>query len=277
MAAPTYGAAGTHVTGTGSTVSFPVPAGMASDQIVVIPIYLDGGSSITVMAAGFDHATGSPVSVPPGAGQHSLAVVWKRASGTDTGTYDFTLSGSTFRAGSAHSIIGCAVSGNPWDVTDTGVNTTNNTTTADVDVTTTGNDRLLVFAATNWASGAWTPPTGFDERMDTGDRVHTMDTKAQAAAGSTGTVTATCTGNDKGTAFLGALKPVPTVVGAAGADLSTLSALAVGVRTIVGSAATSLGVLMATAITGQPAGSPAPSRASTPLSVFTSQTNEGPV
>jgi hypothetical protein len=77
-----------------------------------------------------------------------------------------------------------------------------------VTVTTTGSDRLLVWSATNWSGGAWTPPTSFTERRDSGDEVMTSADLAQAGAGSSGSITGTCVGNDRRTAFLGALLPV---------------------------------------------------------------------
>jgi len=206
MGIPAYGSTGTHLFGTSSSANFAVPASVAADDIIIIPIYVDGSATITALASGFAHAEGSPASLPAGGGQHSLAVVWKRATGADTGTYDFTLSTSIYRAGSAIRYTGCVTSGSPWDSpTSTATSTANDTVTPAVSITTAGADRLLIFAATNWAGGAWTPPTGFTERMDTGDQIHTEDDKGQASAGSSGSVTATCAGSDKRIAFLGAL------------------------------------------------------------------------
>jgi hypothetical protein len=206
---PTFESIGTHISGTSGTASFPVPSGVQVDDILVIPIYLDGASSIAVMATGFAHAAGSPVSVT-GGGSHSLAVVWKRADAEDAGTYDFTLSGSTFRAGSAVRYSDAISTGDPWDDTDSAQTSgVNGTASPAVSVTTGGSDRLLIWAATNWASGAWTPPAGFSERMDTGDRVNTLADMVQAATGDSGPISGSCTGNDKRTAWLGALLPPP--------------------------------------------------------------------
>jgi hypothetical protein len=182
-----------------------VPASVANGDIIVIPMFLDSTATISAMASGFAHAEGSPISIV-GGGAHSLAVVWKRASGSDTGTYDFTLSGSTYVEGAAARYTGAVAAGNPWDSpTGTASDNTNGTVSPPVSVTTAGPDRMLVFASTNWSGGNWTPPSGFNERMDTGAQIVTLDDLVQATQGGSGTVQATCAGSDKRTAWLGAL------------------------------------------------------------------------
>jgi hypothetical protein len=214
VAAPAFGSIGTHLLGSSSTASFAVPASVASGDIIVIPIFIDvAARSLTALASGFAHAEGSPI---VGA-SNSLAVVWKRASGADTGTYDFTLDASTYRAGSAIRYTGCVSAGNPWDSgASTAFSDVNGTVTPSVSVTTAGPDRLLAFYASNWSGGAWTPPTAggtWTERMDTGDEVNTADDLVQTSAGSSGSVTATCVGNDKRIAWLGALIGTTTAGG----------------------------------------------------------------
>jgi hypothetical protein len=223
VSAPAFGTIGTHLNTTTSTPAFAVPASVASGDIIVIPMFIDGGTAtISAMASGFAHAEGSPVSTTGGGTNHALAVVWKRASGADSGTYAFTLSGSTYVAGSAARYTGAVGSGTPFDSpTSTNTGNTNGTVSPAVSVTTGGPDRLLIFSATNWTGGAWTPPTSFNERMDTGDQVHTLDDLVQAVAGGSGTVQATCVGNDKRTAWLGAL--IGTTSGAASAPPSRRS------------------------------------------------------
>jgi hypothetical protein len=205
VAAPSFGAIGTHLAGSGSTAAFAVPSGVVSGSIIIIPMFVDSTATITVYPTGFAEAENSPVPNTGGA-QHSLHVVWKRATGNDSGTYSFTFSASTYRAGSAIRYTDCVASGTPFDTpTDSAANTSNSSTSPAVDVTTAGADRLLIWAATNWAGGAWTPPSGFTERMDTGDQINTLAEKTQAAAGNSGSITGTCAGNDKMTAWLGAL------------------------------------------------------------------------
>ena len=184
-----------------------VPDSVAADDIIVVTAHVDNPAfTVTGLPTGFAQAPDSPVA----GGSNRLYVMWKRATGADdtSGTYDFTLSGSTYRNAQAIRYTGAATSGDPWDVTDSAVdNTTGSGTSPPVSDTTTVADTLLVYASTNWAGGAWTPPSGFTERRDSGDRVCTVDDLAQAAAGATGSISATCAGTDRRTAWLGALKP----------------------------------------------------------------------
>lgn len=216
MAAPAFGSAGTQLQGTASTANIDVPDNVAADDIIVVTLYIDSTMTVTGLASSFAHAPDSPIQLGAGAGagRHSMAVMWKRATGADStgSTYNFTLSASTYRNGQAIRYTGVNTSGDPWDVTafalEEGVGTS---TTPAVSDTTTGADRLLVWAATNWTGGAWTPPSAggtWTERRDSGDRVCTVADKAQAVAGATGSITGTAGANDRMTAWLGALKPV---------------------------------------------------------------------
>lgn len=205
MSAPAFGTIGAHHNASGTSHSFAVPSSVASGDIIVIPMFIDGTATISAMASGFDHAEGSPVSIT-GAGAHSLVLAWKRASGADSGTYDFTVSASAYVAGSAARYTGAVGSGTPFDSpASANSDNTNGTLSPPVSVTTGGPDRMLIFTATNWSGGAWTPPTSFNERMDTGDQVNTLGDLVQATQGGSGTVQATCAGSDKRCAWLGAL------------------------------------------------------------------------
>lgn len=208
MSAPAFGTSGAWSGGTAATRSFAVPASVASGDIIVIPMFIDGSTvTISAMPSGFAHAENSPRTVNAGgAGNHSVNVVWKRATGADTGTYDFTFSASAYTEGQAHRYTGCVDSGNPWDSPTNAADggSTNSTTTPAVSVTTLGPDRMLFFAGTNWSGGAWTPPTGFAERTDNASDL-TADDLVQTSAGSSGSVSATCAASDKVGAWLGAL------------------------------------------------------------------------
>lgn len=73
--------------------SVAVPTGAAIDDIAIIETTWDGGSG-TLAFTGFTHFTGSPVrSSGSGADGNSFAVMWKRLTAADTGTYSGTLSG----------------------------------------------------------------------------------------------------------------------------------------------------------------------------------------
>jgi hypothetical protein len=208
VAAPAFGTIGTQQQGTTAAPSVAVPASVASGDLIVVSMFVDSTATVSAMPTGFAHAPDSPVAIGAGAtsGKHSLNVMWKRATGADSGTYAFTVSSSVYCNGAAIRYTGAVSSGSPWDVTNSAhQDNTGFSTTPAVTVTTTGTDRLLVFAATNWSGGAWTPPTGFTERRDTGDEVCTTDDLAQAAQGSSGSVTATCAAADRMCAWIGAL------------------------------------------------------------------------
>jgi hypothetical protein len=208
VAAPVYGTSGTWASTGTTTLNLAVPASVASGDIIVAAFFIDGSTVTITGPAGFAHAPNSPRTVNAGAaGNHSVNVLWKRASAADSGTYAFTLSAGGYAEGQAHRFTTCIASGNPWDgnTASTGDGgATNSTTTPAVSFTTTGPDELFFFAGTNWSGGAWTPPTGFTEITDNAADL-TADYKVQASAGSSGTVQATCAGNDKVGAWLGAL------------------------------------------------------------------------
>lgn len=209
MAAPAFGAAGTYLTGgSGTSAAIAVPSGVTADQVILAMLYIESTAAVTP-PAGFTEAGASPISAT-GPGAHTLRVFWKRASGSDSGTYSFTWTGSAYREGSAQRYTGCITSGNPLD---TGAGAPNSaqrssdaTTTPAVSLTTQGADRLLVWAGTNFTGGAWTPPTSFTERADAGADL-SVATLAQAAAGATGSVIGTCASSGYEVAWLGALLP----------------------------------------------------------------------
>jgi hypothetical protein len=210
VAAPAYGTSGAWGSTGTTTLNLAVPASVASGDIIVAAFFTVTGP------AGFAHAPNSPRTVNAGGGgNHSVNVLWKRASAADSGTYAFTLSAGGYAEGQAHRFTSCIASGNPWDgnTASTGDGgATNSTTTPAVSFTTTGPDELFFSAGTNWSGGAWTPPTGFTEITDNAADL-TADYKVQASAGSSGTVQATCAGNDKVGAWLGALIGTTTAAG----------------------------------------------------------------
>lgn len=213
MAAPAFGSSGALLTGSGSSASFAAPAGVAAGDAIVIVFFLDSSATVTVYPSGFAEAENSPVSLPAGGGQHSLHIVGKWASGSDAGTYDFAFSAGAYREGAAHRFTGGAGSGALFDSpTGFAVAATSGTVTPPVGTSTLGADRLLLFAGTDWSGGSWTPPAGFTERMDGGVGLVTLDELAQAVSGSSGSVSATSTGNDKRAAWIGGLRPSGTVV-----------------------------------------------------------------
>jgi hypothetical protein len=213
MPSPTFGAAGTYLTGTSAnSANFAVPAGAANNEVMLVFFYLESTGAITP-PAGFTQflrmsATG---------GAHDLVIFWKRCTGADSGTYNFT-NPSVWREGVAIRFSGCITTGNPYDVTNGNqASTAPSGVTPAVSYTTTVTDTLAVWAGSNFNGGAWTPPSGYTERADASGDVG-VATLAQAGIGASGSITGTCAGGSTGScAALIALKS--TTSGAGGGSL----------------------------------------------------------
>lgn len=248
MAAPSFAASGTAFSGGGSGVDVAAPAGVVANSVIIVDFFLNGTPDLNVVAPGdWSAAEGSPVVVSG----HRLYVFWHRASGIEAGPYSFTWDVSEFREGQAHRYEGVVTSGNPFDAgANTAVDNGNGSSTPAVSVTTLGTERLLVHAATCWAGGTWTPPTGFTKRQQPSVGLSTLSDLAQAAAGSSGAVVATTTTSDKRGAWLGALKPVvgSVITGTGDASLPGPAAVGVGLRTTFGVGSAALGPLLASGV-----------------------------
>lgn len=207
MVAPTPGAVGTQRTGSTSTPAFAAPAGVGAGKLVVIAFFCDGATTITGLPTGFSHAPGSPLY--NNVNSHSLNVLY--ANNPAGSTYTVTLSASAYSEGGAVRYDGANVT-SPWD-TNSGTGAaiatraTSGTVTPAVSMTTQANDECVVHVTTDWSGGTWTPNTGFTKEIAANVGLVMLADAAQAAAGATGSITATCTGSDKQSAWLGALKP----------------------------------------------------------------------
>lgn len=230
MAAPAFGAAGTVLAGaTSGTAAVPVPSGVTSGQIVFVFLYLEANRTVTA-PSGFTLLGGANAA----ASNHWSYVFWKRATASDSGTYSFTFT-STFREAVAIRVTGALDTGDPVDVFSKAARSTSGTVTPAVSVTTTGVDRLLLWFGSDFSTGSWTPPSGFTERVDASSEISAAS-KVQTAAGASGSITGTSTGNNQQTAWLVAVLPASTdqsvtLAGVASAEVigsPTLVAGAVG-------------------------------------------------
>lgn len=210
MADPTWASSGTKLSTTTATPSFAVPSDVVADEIITVDIYLDGTTvAPSVLPSGFAIVNDSPVDV----GNARLYSYWKRATGADSGTYDFTLSGSTFLEGQAIRYSNCKLTGSPWEA-DTDFNLEaagpHSNNSPSVSITTTVDNALALHITTCWAGGLWTPSSGFTNRMTSGGfgLIQKAD-KSIVSAGSTGSVVAVCSNSDRAMAWLGALMPEP--------------------------------------------------------------------
>jgi hypothetical protein len=210
MAGPAFGTLGTSSGGgSGTTCTIPVPASVAAGDIIVVFIYIETTQAVTP-DTGFTQAPDSPV-VVTGSHAHDLRVYWKRATAADAGNYTFTIAaGLAWRMGFALRFTGCISYGDPWDVTNSAIKTTTTTAvTPAVSDTTTGPERLWVWAGSYFNGDATcTPPTGFAERADiSGGVAVDVATKDQALQGASGSLVGTFSGNGGTGAWLGALRP----------------------------------------------------------------------
>lgn len=204
-----YFAASSTLSGANSgTAAIPVPAGVAANDIILALIYTDPSTTTATPPDGtWTAAPGSPVT--QGANQE-LNVYWKRATGADTGTYTFTLSGgSPWRKCIAANYKNCIASGNPINTDTTGVSGTG--TAPSLSLTTTVTNTLMVWIGFIFGGGTCATPAGFtvDQSMDVSvDNTAYLCSKSLAAAGGSGTISATWTSSDpRNVEWLGALKP----------------------------------------------------------------------
>jgi len=216
MVAASVGAVGTQATEATSTFAdVPAPPSVVAGKGVIVCLFLDGAAqTVTPPDGTWQEAPNAPVNVT--GGSHGLHVFWHRAAGSEAGPYTFTWGSSTFRAGHALRIDDMVASGNPFD-TPCGAAEDNTiaSTSPPVSTTSLDVDRCVVWVSTNWSGGtqgsAWTPPTGFTEHFEALYGTMTAASKALPTAGSTGSVTGTCTGSDRRTAWIGAI--IGTTVG----------------------------------------------------------------
>lgn len=97
---------------TASTASITVPSGAASGDIVVVDLWVESSAENPTPPAGFTQEATKSISISGVSA--SLHRYWKRLTGSDTGTYSFTLSGSLPYMATAAAMTGRASSGSPF-------------------------------------------------------------------------------------------------------------------------------------------------------------------
>jgi len=127
MAAPVVASNGTIADTTTTTVAVPVPSGVVSGSLIVAYIYAAWFNGTTPTAAQFTPPAGSGTWVIKdivthalnGPNQHAMIVAYKYATGSDSGTYSWTVNSlggnaPAFASGVAGRITGGATSGDPF-------------------------------------------------------------------------------------------------------------------------------------------------------------------
>ena len=220
-----------------------MPSGVLTNDILLLILKTHGGEAITVSGGTetWAEVADSPQNI---ASQVRLTVFWARAS-QDAPTSPTTSDSGNHQLGRIIAISGVRTSGNPWDVTSGGVNTTSDTSGVITGDTTTLADCLIVaIMATNqpdstgtanfssWANADLASPT---ERVDNTSSVSTgvgtgagigAATGGKATAGAYGDTTVTLGANAQ-KAFITVALTATAAGGGAGPPQRTL--LGVGV------------------------------------------------
>jgi hypothetical protein len=193
--------------GSRTSVAIPVPTGVASGDIVTVGVYKENTAAITA-PSGFTLKTSDTTNATT---QGALWVYWKRLTASDSGTYTFSWTGSSFAGGQAIAARGAISTGDPFQGTVSIVRTANN---SGATISTSADSILNGFGisfVSSWATATrtWTAPSGWLREEQT---VNMMTGRQDTTvATTTGTVTWTGNGNDYYQMFLGVLKPVPPV------------------------------------------------------------------
>ena len=207
MAVPVFRAAGAVASGT-AAITPGMPSGVLTNDILLCILKTHGGEAITVSGGTetWAEVADSPQNI---AAQVRLTVFWARASQNNP-TSPTTSDSGNHQLGRIIAVSGVRTSGNPWDVTSGGTDTTSNTAGSITGDTTTLADCLVAaIMATNQPDStgttnfsAWTNAdlASITERVDNTSSVSTgvgtgagigAATGAKATAGSYAATTVT--------------------------------------------------------------------------------------
>ena len=197
---------------TGTSIDLPAPLGTTTNDVMIAAIGYQPNTLTITPPAGWT-LVGS--STNAAATANSLAVYQRIAGAAEPGAYQWTFSGGalTYAAGGIQTFSGVDTTV-PIDVSN-GAATASALTHATPSVNTTGANTMIVTAHTFASSATWTPPAGMTEAYDrpipvaAGAAGQSIEGSfvAQAAAGATGTKTATASGNaDRGNTYILALR-----------------------------------------------------------------------
>jgi hypothetical protein len=284
VALPTYKGSGTFTAGT-TSITPPMPTGgaaPAANDILLLVCESENQAITLTTANGFVEITNSPQGTGTGGttGSTRLAVFWKRAVGSDAAPV--VADSGDHTSGQIHCFAGVRTSGNPWDVTAGGLDTTSDTSGSIPGATTTVNDCLVVLLcstsdnATSTANfSGWSNANlaNVTERTDNANTAglgggHGMATGELATAGAYAASSVTlAVASLKGmmsialagaaTVFTGAgavVMSMPGIVAVAALTFAGAAGLTVGTPSVAGSGGIALPVTATAAVTvGKPA------------------------
>jgi hypothetical protein len=183
VALPAYKGSGTFTSGTGTIVP-PMPtagAAPAANDILLLVCESENQAITLSSAQGFVEVTNSPQGTGTAgtAGSTRLSVFWKRAVGSDVAP---TVADSgDHTTGQIHCFSGVKTSGNPWNITAGGVDTTSDTSGSIPGATTTVNDCLVVLLCSSSADTLSTAQFGSWANADLGTVTERTDNTVAAA------------------------------------------------------------------------------------------------
>jgi len=203
---PTVDSVGTVLVGTASTANVASPLGVRPNDVVLVMGWVEA-ASISAPDGTWTDLDSTPAAV----GSVKTVAFWKRASAQDTGTYNFTPSGSAYRKMVAVRVAGCITSGSPVDTFDNEVQSTPSTAVPNTSLNTSVDNALKLWYAHMVSNATVTGPTGYLQHLfdnqSGNDNAMFIKSLPQAAQGSSGTVSATWSVSDVSFAWLIALKP----------------------------------------------------------------------
>ena len=197
-----YGATGALLSGaTASSAPVPKPAGLAVGQFAAVNLYLESSTTPTPPTAGWEQLGGAPAATSV----QWHHVFWKilTQADIDATNWNFTFS-STYRKAFAVTVTDPDPTSPVEDFDSAGNSSSVNATPA-VAVDTLGSSRTLLWFASGFLTGAWTPPAGFTERLDESSEV-TAASLEQAVAGSSGSLSGSHGASTPHTAWLLAIR-----------------------------------------------------------------------
>jgi outer membrane protein assembly factor BamB len=241
-------AASRNLNGQASSITITKPTGTAKGDVLIAVIAVRPHTVTITAPSGWslvnrqNNSNGS---------QNALAVYYKVAANSEPASYAWSFSSNTGSAGGILAFSGVDNT-SPIDVNAGALTTTSTTSFQAPSVNTTVANTMLVIAHEFSSSERWTAATGTTEVFDVASLavsdelgIATLGSyRSQAAAGASGTFTATAAGNaDTGAAITTALRPV--VCGAVGADPDYFAATARNGQALLYWASTSPVVVLA--------------------------------
>jgi len=175
-------------TGNDSNVSSQapaVPAGAVAGDVVVVVLSRWGNTSAVTAPAGF---TDWGTAYLSGDSAANIRIYWKRLTGSDSGTYTFSWTGSAWSHAHVFCHSGRVATGNPIEAVNGWSGTAGSFGSTAV---TTATIPDLIWSTYNDSNGTHTPPTGYTEvaDFDSGSAAYKIGTATGSQTASGGSVT----------------------------------------------------------------------------------------